>query len=184
MAHELKPWSRAYLWLYQLRLTAICATHLQAVGAGLEQQYGLPTGTAVPGFCVASDLDATADFDALSYEDAESGMLLLRSHVDVRWAWVLVSIWVGRRRGSRCRTRCVGFVKTLPAEERTLPRFAVEFSVSSLHLQEPAQHAARPTCGLMFGVSRDDFGGSQPGCIGGCTALAVIFTSVKIVQCW
>ncbi|PRW20670.1 hypothetical protein C2E21_8830 [Chlorella sorokiniana] len=62
----------------------------KAVAAGLEQQYGLPAGAAAVGLSVASDLDATADFDALCYEDADSGMLLLRGHVEVRRLWSLL----------------------------------------------------------------------------------------------
>ena len=73
----------------------LCA---QVVAVGLEQQYGLPTGTAAVGFCVASDLDATADFDALCQEDADSGVLLLRSHVDVRWVFLLC--WLACMQGN------------------------------------------------------------------------------------
>lgn len=61
---------------------------MQAVAAGLEQQHGLPVGSAAVGFAVASDLQASADFDSLCHEDADSGILLLHSHVAIRWdAW-------------------------------------------------------------------------------------------------
>jgi hypothetical protein len=38
------------------------------------------------GLAVANDLDASADFDALCFEDSVTGNLLLRAHVTIRCA--------------------------------------------------------------------------------------------------
>jgi len=53
---------------------------------GVCQQHGLAPGSLAVGLAVANDLDASADFDALCYEDGATGNLLLRGHVAIRWA--------------------------------------------------------------------------------------------------
>lgn len=52
---------------------------------GLSQQHRFAPGALAVGLAVANDLDSSADFDALCYEDAATGNLLLRGHVTVRF---------------------------------------------------------------------------------------------------
>ncbi|KAL4854022.1 hypothetical protein ACK3TF_005082 [Chlorella vulgaris] len=56
----------------------------QAMALGVSQQYSLPPELLHAALAVANELDASADFNALCYEDASSGNLLLRGHVTIR----------------------------------------------------------------------------------------------------
>jgi hypothetical protein len=56
------------------------------VALGVSQQHRLRPGQLAVGLAVANDLDASADFDALCFEDSVTGNLLLRAHVTIRCA--------------------------------------------------------------------------------------------------
>jgi hypothetical protein len=66
------------------QLNRACLPWLQAMALGVSQQYSLPPELLHAGLAVANELDASADFNALCYEDASSGNLLLRGHVTIR----------------------------------------------------------------------------------------------------
>lgn len=56
----------------------------QAVSVGLSQQHQLAPGALAVGLAVANDLDASASFHAVCYEDAATGNLLLRGQVSIK----------------------------------------------------------------------------------------------------
>ena len=51
---------------------------------GLSQQHQLAPGALAVGLALANDLQEAAPFDALCYEDAASGNLLLRGQVCIK----------------------------------------------------------------------------------------------------
>ena len=114
---------------------------MQAVALGLSQQHGFDR--LAVGLAVANDMDASADFDALCYEDGSTGNLLLRSHVAIRWIAAL-RMAVNRRKWHG-RMGC-GLDACTPLVSSALP-VSAQVKLVHLPLQGPAQHAAGPVGG-------------------------------------
>ena len=113
---------------------------------GLAQQQGLVPGALRVGLAVGNELDASANFDALCFEDA-SGALLLRGHVTVRCRGRAA----GERGAAGCQHACGQAGQAGPGQQAWLP-------LGRRHRPDGALTApacARPPCSTLLGCLED-----------------------------